>query len=80
MTHLYWGRIVDTFAAGDSAQCLDEVNAVREVAGLSNFTQASDPNKLQTPGTEGLQENTEWRKLCEHLIAVSYRAHPEGHP
>ncbi|CDJ40595.1 SAG family member [Eimeria tenella] len=67
-----------TASVGDSAQCLDEVNAVREVAGLSNFTQASDPNKLQTPGTEGLQENTEWRKLCEHLIATQKAKAPSS--
>ncbi|CDJ64349.1 Surface antigen 2, related [Eimeria necatrix] len=67
-----------TATTSGSAQCLDEVNAVREVAGLSNFTQASEPNTLPTPGTGDLQENTEWRKLWQYLTPTQTTKAPSN--
>ncbi|CDJ64351.1 SAG family member [Eimeria necatrix] len=54
---------------GENAQCLDEVNAAREAAGLSKFTGATDAEKkLPTPNSE-LEDD--WKKLCEYLIPTT---------
>ncbi|CDJ62586.1 SAG family member [Eimeria necatrix] len=58
-----------TASLGESVECLSEVNAAREAAGLPSFAEASDNNKLNDPKTETeLQEGSDWRKVCEHLI------------
>ncbi|CDJ62570.1 SAG family member [Eimeria necatrix] len=57
-----------TASLGDSVQCLDQINTARGAAGLPNFTEATDTNTLPSPGAQELQQGSEWRKLCEHLI------------
>ena len=61
---------LDAFAAGEDVECLSEVNAEREAAGLTNFTTASDGTKLTAPDASELQDNSEWKKVCTHLIPV----------
>ncbi|CDJ62349.1 SAG family member [Eimeria necatrix] len=58
-----------TASLGDTVKCLSEVNAAREAAGLPNFAEAPTDNKLKDPpqGT-ALEEESEWKKLCTHLI------------
>ncbi|CDJ40599.1 SAG family member [Eimeria tenella] len=57
-----------TASLGATVQCLNEINTAREAAGLPNFTKATDSNALPSPGEQELQQDSEWRKLCEHLI------------
>ncbi|CDJ67324.1 SAG family member [Eimeria necatrix] len=57
-----------TASLGESVECLSEVNAAREAAGLPNFTAASDNNKLNDPTGISLDETNEWTKVCTHLI------------
>ncbi|CDJ62353.1 SAG family member [Eimeria necatrix] len=54
-----------TATLDENAVCLSEVNAAREAAGLANFKEAPQENKLTDPQTE-LEE--EWKKVCTHLI------------
>ncbi|CDJ67912.1 SAG family member, partial [Eimeria necatrix] len=66
------GQNTVTYTAklGDTVQCLSEVNAAREAAGLANFIQATvDEKKISDPGENELTEN-KWRDLCEHLIPM----------
>ncbi|CDJ40600.1 SAG family member [Eimeria tenella] len=57
-----------TASLGNSTQCLDEINAAREAAGLSKFAEAITNNKLPDPGSAQLTEDSEWLKLCKHLV------------
>ncbi|CDJ62580.1 SAG family member [Eimeria necatrix] len=57
-----------TASRGGSVKCLSEVNAAREAAGLPSFGEASGEQQLSDPGNSELEADTEWRKLCEHLI------------
>ncbi|CDJ66648.1 SAG family member, partial [Eimeria necatrix] len=57
-----------TASLGQNVECLSEVNAAREAAGLPNFTTASDDNKLNDPKGTELDDTNEWTKVCKHLI------------
>ncbi|CDJ62571.1 SAG family member [Eimeria necatrix] len=57
-----------TASLGNSTQCLNEINAAREAAGLSDFAEAINTNKLPSPGSDPLTEDSEWLKLCKHLV------------
>ncbi|CDJ62581.1 SAG family member [Eimeria necatrix] len=57
-----------TASLGGDVECLSEVNAAREAAGLPSFTTASDGNELTAPGGTDLEEGSEWKKVCTHLI------------
>ncbi|CDJ40615.1 SAG family member (sag8) [Eimeria tenella] len=57
-----------TASLGQSVECLSEVNAAREAAGLPNFTEASDNNKLTDPNGTELDDANDWKKVCTHLI------------
>ncbi|CDJ62233.1 SAG family member [Eimeria necatrix] len=52
----------------DGVQCLDEINTAREAAGLSSFTQATQSDQLSNPPNSDLEQNSEWMKICQHLI------------
>lgn len=58
-------------AAGKSVKCLSEVSAVREAAGLGNFKQASDVDKISDPKQGNLDDGSQWKNICEYLIPVS---------
>lgn len=61
-------------AAGTTVECLSEVNTAREAAALAHFTEASTTeNKISAPAGTELSEG-EWKKLCQYLVPVSYRA------
>ncbi|CDJ40597.1 SAG family member [Eimeria tenella] len=53
-----------------SVQCLNEINTVQEAARLSHFTQATEKTQLTAPDSNDLVGNSEWRKICEHLMAT----------
>lgn len=58
-------------AAGTTVQCLSEINGAREAAGLANFADAATKEeKISEPSSSELE--SEWKKLCEYLIPVSY--------
>ncbi|CDJ40610.1 SAG family member [Eimeria tenella] len=63
-----------TASLGEDVECLSEVNAEREAAGLTNFTTASDGTKLTAPDASELQDNSEWKKVCTHLIPTQETA------
>ncbi|CDJ62234.1 SAG family member [Eimeria necatrix] len=52
--------------AGGENYCVDEVNAAREAAGFSGFTEAKEGGKLPTPEEE--LDDGDWKKMCEYLI------------
>ncbi|CDJ40603.1 SAG family member (sag6) [Eimeria tenella] len=56
-----------TASLGGGAKCLSEVNAARGAAGLKNFAEATNDKKLSAP-SDDLENDTEWKKVCEHLI------------
>lgn len=60
--------------AGGSPECLDKVNAAREAAGFSSFTQATNGSNLQAP--QGDISDGEWKKMCDYLIPVSFQVKP----
>ncbi|CDJ62584.1 SAG family member [Eimeria necatrix] len=57
-----------TASLGEGVECFSEVNAAREAAGLPNFATASGGNALTAPEGTELQEDSEWKKVCTHLI------------
>ncbi|CDJ62576.1 SAG family member [Eimeria necatrix] len=63
------GQQTPKYAAtlGKSVKCLSELNSAREAAGLPNFTEATEDKKLTDP-KEDLDQDTEWKKVCTHLI------------
>ncbi|CDJ62578.1 SAG family member [Eimeria necatrix] len=60
-----------TATLGKSVKCLSEVNAAREAAGLSNFQQASNDNKISDPKQGNLEDGSQWKNICEYLIPDS---------
>ncbi|CDJ40605.1 SAG family member, partial [Eimeria tenella] len=57
-----------TATLGKSVKCLSEVSAVREAAGLGNFKQASDVDKISDPKQGNLDDGSQWKNICEYLI------------
>ncbi|CDJ40614.1 SAG family member (sag9), partial [Eimeria tenella] len=57
-----------TASLGNSFECLSEVNAAREAAGLANFKEMGEEDKLSSPQPPDLEDGSQWKKLCEHLI------------
>ncbi|CDJ62587.1 SAG family member [Eimeria necatrix] len=57
-----------TASLGESVECLAEANAAREAAGLANFKDAEEQDKLSNPEPPELADGSQWKKLCEHLI------------
>ncbi|CDJ64350.1 SAG family member [Eimeria necatrix] len=55
-----------TASLSGSPECLDKVNAAREAAGFSSFTQATNGSNLQAP--QGDISDGEWKKMCDYLI------------
>lgn len=68
--HYRYKLLFNANTAGGSAKCLSGVNAAREAAGLENFAEATNDKKLSAP-SDDLENDTEWKKVCEHLIPVS---------
>ncbi|CDJ62577.1 SAG family member [Eimeria necatrix] len=68
------GQQAPTYTAslGKTAKCLSELNAAREAAGLTNFTEAPDGKKLSDP-EEQLQEDGEWMKVCKYLVPTEQK-------
>ncbi|CDJ62347.1 SAG family member [Eimeria necatrix] len=57
-----------TASLGSGVECLSEINAAREAAGLDHFMQASGDTELSDPAAEEEELGEQWKKLCEYLI------------
>ncbi|CDJ62348.1 SAG family member [Eimeria necatrix] len=57
-----------TATLGKTVECFSEINAAREAAGLPNFTEASDGDKLNDPAGSDLDDSNDWKKVCTYLI------------
>ncbi|CDJ66267.1 SAG family member [Eimeria necatrix] len=53
---------------GQSPVCLSEVNTARQAVGLPNFAEATNDAKLNDPQGAELQDDNDWKKVCEYLI------------
>nr|ABR53732.1 surface antigen 10 [Eimeria tenella] len=57
-----------TASLGNNVECLSDINAAREAAGLDDFGQASGDAELSIPAPEEGELSEKWKKLCEYLI------------